>query len=529
MRIDSSILYSPCPCGSGKKFKFCCLEVVKNSLGDWPTMSEVTKVVRTFQHPFGMVNGIDPIEDREAIELMRKGIEERNAGNFNEANAIFRKSRELRPKLYTSWNNEAMCLWCRGDFDEAVKIQEEGLAHSADANAYGWAQLAEFRYFLGDNDGYADCVGRALAIPPITADAATKVCAALARMRRHKDIIAYAGKSGFDEEPWVSFYSGVAALNLGDMELARRLIADARDSDIDDWILDEAVGDIENGEDTSAMPYGEWPYFTIERYGAGPLAILALTEHRPEHENVVCDVTEILLADLRIGRDRALNAIATYNGERANKLRGYLEAMDELQGIREDPQDGSPRQPVLVDEEDLMLRDILHAFGLDVFAIGGSDNSLDGLDAKDADDFVNAIHLYEKAKPRTQKWRKACQMFKDIYNRNPDFYRAGINYAGMLEKDGLLEEARPIVEKIYADHPQYAFGAASALRMAMKDGDMEKAEKITEDFRFPAMVHPKEYMSWQYAFADYLEMIGDKRRLANVKDAINRVREAYGL
>lgn len=361
MRIDSSILYSPCPCGSGKKFKFCCLEVVKNSLGDWPTMSEITQVVRTFQHPFGMVNGIDPIEDHEAIELMRKGIEERNASNYGEAIAIFRKSRELKPKLYTSWNNEAMCLWYSGNFDEAVKIQKEGLEHSADANAYGWAQLAEFRYFLGDNDGYADCVGRALAIPPITADAATKVCAALARMRRHKDIIAYAGKSGFDEEPWMSFYSGVAALNLWDMELARQLIAVARDSDIDDWILDEVLDDIEKGEDTSAMPYGEWQYFTIERYGAGPLAILAPTERRPEYENVVCDVAEILLADFRIGRDRALNAIATYHGERANKLRAYLEAMDEIEGMREEPQDGAPRQPVFVDEEDLALWDILHA------------------------------------------------------------------------------------------------------------------------------------------------------------------------
>lgn len=161
---------------------------------------------------------------------------------------------------------------------------------------------------------------------------------------------------------------------------------------------------------------------------------------------------------------------------------------------------------------------------MEVLAIGGSSTSLDGLDAKDAEDFVDAIHLYEKAKPGTQEWRKAFQMFKDIYARNPDFYRAGINYAGMLEGDGLLEEARPIVEKIYLDHPQYAFGAASALRMDMKDGDMAKAEKIAADFRFPTTVHPNEYLSWQYALADYLQMTGDTRRLANVKDAISRVR-----
>jgi len=29
MKIDGNILYAPCPCGSGKKFKFCCMQTVR--------------------------------------------------------------------------------------------------------------------------------------------------------------------------------------------------------------------------------------------------------------------------------------------------------------------------------------------------------------------------------------------------------------------------------------------------------------------------------------------------------------------
>ena len=46
MKIDGNILYAPCPCGSGKKFKFCCMQTVRDYLPDNPTQAEVTTEVR---------------------------------------------------------------------------------------------------------------------------------------------------------------------------------------------------------------------------------------------------------------------------------------------------------------------------------------------------------------------------------------------------------------------------------------------------------------------------------------------------
>ena len=44
--IDQNILYSECPCGSGKKFKFCCYPVVRDELPRNPSRSDVTDAIR---------------------------------------------------------------------------------------------------------------------------------------------------------------------------------------------------------------------------------------------------------------------------------------------------------------------------------------------------------------------------------------------------------------------------------------------------------------------------------------------------
>ena len=69
MAIPHSILYAPCPCGNGKKLKFCHYEAVRNELYDDPSPSEVTMAVRRAMQPYGMVNDIDPFESREALRI----------------------------------------------------------------------------------------------------------------------------------------------------------------------------------------------------------------------------------------------------------------------------------------------------------------------------------------------------------------------------------------------------------------------------------------------------------------------------
>ena len=83
MKIDNNMLYGPCPCGSGKKFKFCCMQNVRDHLPDNPTQAEVTMEVRKAMQPYGMINDIDPVEDREAIDIMQRGVKERDRRNLD--------------------------------------------------------------------------------------------------------------------------------------------------------------------------------------------------------------------------------------------------------------------------------------------------------------------------------------------------------------------------------------------------------------------------------------------------------------
>lgn len=523
MKIDGNILYAPCPCGSGKKFKFCCMQTVRDYLPDNPTQAEVTTEVRKAMQPYGMVNDIDPVEDREAIDLMRRGVMERDKRNLDEALRLFRKSREMKPKLYTSWNNEATCLWECGRFEDAVKAQKDGLALSSDCNSFGWAQLAEFQYFLGRDEESAESLVRAMAIPPITDDCATKVCAALALQKRHADIVEYARKSGFDKSAWVAFYSGIAAMNTGDRESARRLLEIADDGGAGGTLADDVQWDITDVEKESECPFGEWQYFTVESYEAGALAGRAMAERRPEHENVVCDLLELMLAERCIAKKDALEAIESFGGRRSKRLREWLAttgAFDEV---------SSEFDPYESSGDEIAAQKMLADLGFEAVTLDESVEPCEKLEGEDDKIFRDAIENYKHARAGSKKWIKARDAFKDIYERHPEFFRAGFNYATMLQEEGGISCVVKVAEKIASEHPEYAYAQAALVRAAIDAGDFAKAEKLVRGYHPPVRMHPLEYRAWLRAQLAFYVAVRDDVRADNIEDAIDRIEREFGL
>ena len=523
MKIDNNMLYGPCPCGSGKKFKFCCMQNVRDHLPDNPTQAEVTMEVRKAMQPYGMINDIDPVEDREAIDIMQRGVKERDRRNLDEALRLFRQSREMKPKLYTSWNNEATCLWECGRFEDAVKVQNDGLALSFDCNSFGWAQLAEFQYFLGRDEECAESLARATSIPPITDDCATKVCAALALLKRHADIVEYARKSGFDKSPWVAFYSGIAAMNVGDMETARCLLDIAYDGDVGGTLVDIAQWDIIDGEKESKCPYGEWQYFIPESYEAGPLMGRAMAERRPEHENVVCDLLEFMLAEHQITKKDALEAIESYGGRRSKRLREWLATTDAFDVV------SSEYDPYESSGDEIAAQKMLADIGFEAVTLDESVEPGEKLKGEDDAIFRKAIENYKHARLGSKKWIKARDTFKDVYERHPDFFRAGFNYATMLQEEGETAGVVEIAEKIAAEHPEYAYAQAALVRSAIDVGDLAKAEKLVRAYRPPVRMHPLEYRAWLRAQLAFYMAKHDDVRADNTADAIDRIEREFGL
>jgi len=527
MSIDHDILYGPCPCGSGLKFKFCCFRSVRDGLPPNPTQAEVATAVRRFRQPFGMVNDVDPHEDREAIDLTFQGIAKRNKGDFIGAVKLFRRARDERPKIYTAWNNEATCLWHCGRFEEAVDAQERGLEHSADINAFGWAQLSEMRYFLGDDKGAAEAADKGAVLTPMSEDGATKVCAALGHLRRHGQLLSYARGSGFDRTPWVAFYAGVAALNLGDREAACPLLETAVAGLGDSWIVRETHRKAGGGGGAPRSPSGEWPYFGTENYGAGRFEDRALEHRDPPQRNVVCDLAEIMLMEGEMDKAGALELLKPYRGGRAALLREGLAKTHDFDGPLDDDGDDADGD----DDEAAWMEDFsrdnpdfdFRKLSLSVVPGGTLD------DPEDEALFEQAGADFNAGKPGGKLWERARRGFKKVLKRNPGFFRAEYNLAAMLEREGKQEEADAILRRIAADHPDYVFARAALLRNLLNAGDLEGAGKLVETYRPPKEMNPIEFRAWLRVVKLYYDAVGEDIRAGNTADAIREIERAFNL
>ena len=256
MKIDSDMLYGPCPCGSGKKFKFCCWQKCRDSINQDMTRAEVVQTVRC--EAAGVYKRTDVAE---ADELLDKGMAEYKAGNDEKGRVLFRKARTLDPKMWTAWNNEAVCAWELGDVEGAYDAQLSGVKAFPERNTFGAACLAMYAHVLGRDGEALEWINRALADKlPISRDAVVQVCRALALFRRHREIVEYASASGMDDDELVAFYKGTALANLGETSRALASLEIASDGPYG-GLADEYVDTIKD----EAFPFsaydGDWPYF----------------------------------------------------------------------------------------------------------------------------------------------------------------------------------------------------------------------------------------------------------------------------
>jgi len=86
--IDQNILYSECPCGSGKKCKFCCYPEVRSSLPRDPSRADVTTAIRkrSVMKRAAERRGEIAVVDLDRFhELIRRGLRCMHAGDYEGA------------------------------------------------------------------------------------------------------------------------------------------------------------------------------------------------------------------------------------------------------------------------------------------------------------------------------------------------------------------------------------------------------------------------------------------------------------
>ena len=104
MKIDNEILYGTCPCGSGKKFKFCCWPKCRDKINGDMTKAEIVQTVRCEEA--GVYKRAD---NKEADDICEQGRQTLLKCDFDAARPLFLKAREIDPKMWIAWNNEAVC------------------------------------------------------------------------------------------------------------------------------------------------------------------------------------------------------------------------------------------------------------------------------------------------------------------------------------------------------------------------------------------------------------------------------------
>ena len=101
MKIDQNVLYAPCPCQSGKKFKFCCWPKYRDRIDDGMSMSEITVMIRGDELDMSGVLAND-----EANGLFDRGYDLMKKGDIEQAVVFFSRARELDETMWTSFADE---------------------------------------------------------------------------------------------------------------------------------------------------------------------------------------------------------------------------------------------------------------------------------------------------------------------------------------------------------------------------------------------------------------------------------------
>jgi len=326
--IGQDVIYAPCPCGSGKKFKFCCYRKYRDQLSDDMSLADVTQLIRCD------MSGIKAGELSFAAEseaLHDEGYDLMKAHSFAEARARFRRSREIDPRHSASWNNEASCAWEMGDYEAACAIQREGNANMAAVDSFGLARLAVYAHATGREEEAEASLKAALSVPPISIYGALEVCYALALYHRHQDILDYVARSGMGDSDRLAFYTGIAHANLGQMgaaELDLRKTGVSQHYTIAErylgFIRDDVLPWTAEGED-------EWPYF--DRLNFRPARIFAEDAVKGVNPFERCpkplveDCIACLLADDSLATHDALTLLRKLSGDRAKRMAESLERM----------------------------------------------------------------------------------------------------------------------------------------------------------------------------------------------------------
>ena len=529
--IDQAILYSECPCGSGKKFKFCCYPSIRNDLPPDPTRADVTGAIRLRSR----VARLTELTTKPVVldldrfhELIGRGLRHLHNGRYGEAKRVLLQAKDEFGMLPTAYNNLALCALVQGNLKEAEEWVQEVVRRFPSENPFGLAMYADIRYLRGDVIGALDIIERAERIVPPSVDQAVRVCESMAHFKDHERIVRYAEKSGYADDPIMAFFLGIALANLGrhaDAVRSLRIAVRGTQPDYVTRILDEVTA----GKRPQTI-CGDWMYFTHDSF----TLFAGLMNSVKDGDNQQIDLSSEALAEMvevetNAGLIDVLEAIKILSTSLTKRAERMLDALrsdaSRPENIRQAAEKAYAEHFA---DSDLgkRLRSIPEG-QLEKMIITEDAATHAPLDPAYEESYFKAVHICLDPSSRKSDLKEALRLLKDLYAKVPDNPAVANNYASALSRLGCKEEAEVVIRECFAHHPEYVFGAANYLANLMVSGKMDEARAMIENYRLPQRIHPDAYLSWLRVEIRYYEKIGDAERLRNVKRSMDLVSKEF--
>ena len=504
-------MYAPCPCGSGKKYKFCCyqkqqssssfLDNVKYWAGDDDQKAIREKFVVADEDQF-----------LAATDLNRAGVALMSEAEYEAAIPIFRKAVPLFPDYYTPANNLAVCLYASGKLSEAIRVQRKSLAQSTLNNVFGLANLAMLLYCEDQQDEALDCLEKARQLKPPSLDACVKVCETLARLMRHRDILDYADASDYANHAKLCFFTGVAAANLGDF---CRATQDLKQVDSRQYPFDKAHHYLEcfrRGEKPNTVR-GNWPYFSATDICTASI-VDQMTSAKGSKiwisRRLAVDLCEHMMNDQPDSSDDVMALLClTTHPSSIDLLMAIVQGRFGSDSIR------------FHAANELQVRGALDTSKpLKFFAKG-----------KVQEISLNTLQLnpdYQFTDPLPPEWETLnLQVIKESYKRKPDWtfvekiclqilaahpehYPSEYNFCIALIHQNRAKEAEPHLVDLVRRAPHYLFARAALLQLLSINERFDEAAALVSAYITPKETHPQAMVAWLVAQSVYQEQIEDE-------------------
>ncbi|MDD2461389.1 MAG: tetratricopeptide repeat protein [Kiritimatiellae bacterium] len=500
-RIDP---YNPCPCGSGKKYKFCCYQKrLEREAAKGPSFFlPASPDNRDEDIPEGV-----PVGDMaEGRRLCDRGLRLMAGGNVEQAIPLFRQSSAAAPFVYTAANNLAICLFATGRLDEAIRTQAESLKAAPFPNPFGLANLATFYMVNGEEEAAQHHLEEALTCTLPSADACLKLCEVLSRFKRHREILDLVDKGEYGDEPGVSFFTGVAAANLNDRPRALR---DLRRIPLGYYKAEMARRYLDLLKE-KASPHtvrGDWPY--LFSYEICPVDLIQKGIGHDEtgwlSRRVVVDFCEAILNESAAEPENAFRMLIHAKHPEAVALLWLIvkgtfgpdslrmEALQELDTRGE----LGPGQ-----ELNLFLNGERRHVAYKGTRLNPEFRFGKYLPEKLQKCYEKAVRAGYKKRP---DWSAIGETYLRIIKEEPDYYPARYNFAISLIHRNRRDEAKTVLRGLVAEHPEYLFARATLLQILVGDDRMEEADALFQSADMPQETHPDAMVAWMVAQTLYHE------------------------